>query len=132
MAPFRWDESGPSPEAWAALQSAEDGDFPETYSGIAWRAAYRLLKVAKEDPTRFASWDGWTSDPIAREAVKGLDLTGFMFGWAINALRAMMEMPAVRDGATVIVGGGEDQRGTELVPTGPAKADLRLVLGGKN
>jgi hypothetical protein len=130
MANFKWDEAGPSPQAWEALQTAQDGDFPWTYSGQAWRAAWRLLKVAREDPQRFASWDGWTSDPLAFEATADLDLTGFMFGWAINALRVMMEMPPVSDGATVIIGAGEDQRGTELCPSGPAQADLQIVLGG--
>lgn len=126
---FDWETTGPGPEAWDALQAARDSDFPRTYSGVAWRAAWRLLAVAEEEPERFASWDGWTGDPLAHEAVKGLGLTGFMFGWAINALRYMMEMPPVSDGATVIVGSGDDQHGTELRPTGPAAYDLGRVMG---
>lgn len=125
---FNW-ECGPSPEAWQALQQAKDEDFPTTYGGQAWRAAWRLMKVAKEQPERFASWDGWTRDELASEVVADLDLTGFMFGWAINALRSMIELPPVADGATVTIGGGDDSGNAGVFP-GSAEQSLRRVLGG--
>ena len=124
---FDWDNAGPLPEAWQALQHAKDSDFPETYSGTAWRAAWRLLQVAKEQPERFSAWDGWTSDNLAREATRDLDLTGFMFGWAINALRSMMEMEPVADGARVVLG---ERGGVKLKPTGSANEELQHALGG--
>jgi len=134
--PFDWSTATPGTETWEALQTAQDGDFEthqegteytgEDYSRCALRAAWRLLQVAKADPERFASWDGWTSDELAREATADLGLTGFQFGWAINALRQMMELEPVADGATVILGGADTVR---AMP-GSALQEMHRAIGG--
>ena len=127
---YDWDNAVPSPETWAALQVATDESFPRTYGGSAWHAAFRLMKVAKEQPERFASWDGWTADPLAYEVTHGLDLTGFLFGYALNAVRHMLEMPPVADGATVAVGSVDKNATVRSLPSSP-KGELRKALGGK-
>lgn len=122
--PFDWENSGPTPEARAALEAVSDeAEFPYSYSGQAWRAAYRILRAYKDQPAELLKIGPY--DDIPGVALSDLDLTGFMFGWALNAARQLCALPPGPNGAIVNIG-----EPMPLVPaSGPADADLRRVLG---
>jgi hypothetical protein len=96
---FDWEKSGPSIEALEAFARARDDEFPQSYSGQAWRAAYRLWLAVKDKPLKEVnqiisdpygydkSWN-WSGENGGED----LGLSGFMAGWAMNAVRQMMNL----------------------------------------
>lgn len=123
-----WENASPKDITLNELEGAVESDFPETYSGTAWKAAWIMYTEGyKKDPEEFLKQDGWGHFPYLHK--RNLDLTGFMVGWACNALRFLLQKSPVRDGASVIIGGGENQ--PIGVPMGSAKEALEKVLGGE-
>ena len=107
------------------LKNAKETDFPNTYSGQAWRACWLMYhKGYKVDKEQFLKQDGWGEFPY----LKDLDLTGFMVGWACNALRFMLKQSPVSDGATIIIGGGKNQ--PKGIPEGNAEQSMYKAIGG--
>lgn len=120
-----WDNISPEEVSIEDLAQAKEEDFPSTYSGCAWRACWRMYHEGyKKNAEEFLRQDGWGDFPY----LHGLDLTGFMVGWACNALRFILNKGLVADGATVIIGGGKNQ--PVGVPLGNADKSLRTILGG--
>lgn len=121
-----WDAVAPGPEALERFTVVEDeaSEFPETYSGTGWRAAFRIWKVYRDRPNDLQSIGPY--DEIPDVELDNMDLTGFMVGWALNAVRQMLGLAPGKNGAVVTIGGPQ-----ETVPAlGPAGSDLRKVLGG--
>jgi hypothetical protein len=46
-------------------------------------------------------------EPALREQMSGMGLTGFMYGWAVNAAKYSLGLPPVPNPAIVTVGGGQ-------------------------
>lgn len=72
----------------------------------------KYLMDKKPDGTD--DWDTWRQDKSVRNLTdvmfeypefKALDLTGFMWGWAVNAARRCCELPSVPNPAIVTIGG---------------------------
>lgn len=127
MAKINWDKVGPNDVTLEDLDHAVKKDFPQTYSGQAWCACWLMYhKGYKKDATEFLKQDGWGDFPYLR----GMDLTGFMVGWACNALRFMLNAGPVRDGATVTIGGGDNQ--PKGVAPGPAAQSMARAIGGSD
>jgi hypothetical protein len=102
-----WDSLGPSPEALRALELVkEEAEFPQTYSGQAWCAAYRIWKAVQESPEVLDGVGPY--DDVPNVTLKDLDLTGFMFGWSVNAVRQMLGRPVGGNGAIVTIGKGNE------------------------
>lgn len=102
MSKFDWNSAGPSLEVFAALEVVENElEFPMTYSGQAWAAAWRLWKHFKG---RELPSDPW--DKESHEVLKGMDLTGFMEGWAMNAVRKMRNLSPIGNPAILVIGKG--------------------------
>lgn len=121
-----WNEVNPKDITLADFETTKEEDFPNTYSGTAWRACWRMYHLGyKKDKGDFLKQDGWGNFPY----LHGLDLTGFMVGWACNVLRYLLKQSPVRDGATVVVGGGDNQ--PVGVPLKSAEGALHDVLGGE-
>lgn len=123
---FDWDKLGPSPEALKAFDAIQtELEFPNTYSGQAWRAAYRIWKVTKDNRSLLEPDEPYGT--IKGVELDGLGLSGFMYGWAVNAVRQMFCMPAGGNGAIVTLGVG-----CEPAPVvGPAELEMREAIGGK-
>lgn len=108
-----WETASPSVEALERFAQASDGEFPHSYSGQAWRAAYRLWLAIKDktpeeidkaisDPYGYdKSWN-WNGENGGED----LGLSGFMAGWAMNAVRQMMKLGPIGNGAVVTIGVG--------------------------
>ncbi len=122
---FDWDAAGPSPEALIAFSAVVDEkEFPDTYSGQAWRAAYRIWKVCKATPEKL---NVGPFDPIEGLDISGLGLSGFMYGWAFNAVRQMLGKPAGPNPA-ILTFGVKDQPPYPSI--GPAGKAMRRAMGG--
>lgn len=102
-------------------------DDPNTYGGTATFMANRILtwlmahpEHAQESSELIYDWDGDPdrgSDGLKHEFVRapgwtelmkqdgawpdGVDLTGFMWGWAVNAARRCLELPPVANPAII-------------------------------
>jgi hypothetical protein len=121
---MNWEKTGPSQQALDAFAKITDEEeFPDSYSGQAWRAAYRIWKVYKDKPTELSNCDPY-STPKGVD-LKGLDLTGFMFGWAMNAVRQMLGMKAGPNPAIVTLG----EKQEDYPSVGPAEIALKDALG---
>ena len=98
---------------------------PSDYSGTAEWCAHLILDWLEADPTRaqgptenvYRVEDGKTiyAAPYAEVGwydrmkadgidLASLDLTGFMWGWAVNAARAIVELPPVPNPAIMTIG----------------------------
>lgn len=121
-----WDAMAPGPEALARfpLVKNESREFPDTYSGAAWNAAYRIWKATEEHGPEILDSDVWSD--IKGADCKGLGLSGFQFGWARNAVRQMLGKAPVENPAIVTVGGP-----APVVPaSGSAEDDMKGAIGG--
>jgi len=119
---MNWDETAPGAEALDRFKSIEDegSEFPETYSGSAWRAAYRIWKAVCERGESSLNASNFPE-------VYGLGISGFQFGWAVNAVRQMLGKKPGTNPAIIEIGGPDP-----IVPaTGPAENDMREAIGGK-
>lgn len=110
----------------ASVRSATKADA-RTYDGTARYAARLIVDWLLTDPRRasgptenvYANGDdgrmvwpavvlehGWY-DRMKADGIPldDLDLTGFMWGWAVNAARRCVELPAVPNPAIVTIGG---------------------------
>lgn len=125
MTKFDWDNEGPSPRAIAAFEAVQaEKEFPDTYSGQAWLAAFRIWKAVKDTPDVLNSVGPY--DDVPGVDLHGLGLSGFMYGWAVNAVRQMLGKPAGGNPAILTLG-----KGNEPCPSvGPAEKHLHQVLGG--
>lgn len=124
---INWDNTNPKDITLDDLENAKEADFPNTYGGVAWKACWKMYHEGyKKDKAEFLKQDGWGDFPY----LKGMDLTGFMVGWACNALRYILKEPPVSDGATVVIGARENQ--PKGVPSGNAKESLRKTLRGEH
>lgn len=126
MKKINWKKASPKEVNLEDLDKAKEDDFPKTYSGIAWKACWLMYhKGYKVDKAEFLKQDGWGNFPY----LKGMDLTGFMVGWACNALRFILKQNPVSDGASITIGGGKNQ------PVGihiaNAEESMEKTLGGK-
>ena len=125
MKSIKWDTVKPQDITLDDFEDAKEEDFPNTYSGKSWKACWLMYhKEYKKDKEGFLKKDGWSKF----EYLHTIDLTGFMVGWACNTLRYLVKEKPVSDGATVILGGGDNQ--PVGVPDGNAEASLRSTLGG--
>lgn len=123
MKKINWNTITPEIITLKDLENAKKSDFPNTYTGRAWVACWLMYhKGYKKDKQEFLKLDGWGNFPYLKE----MDLTGFMVGWACNTLRYLLNEKPVRDGATVIVGGGDNQ--PVGVPDGNADESLNKSL----
>ncbi len=134
MAILDWDTARPEPSVLAALEGVTDdsAEFPDTYSGQSWRAVYLLwlaIRYKSADEQREATKDGYCYDPSWRwrgeDGGEDLGLSGFMAGWAINAVRQMLYLSAIPNGALVTIGA----ESPPLPSTKPAEEMLREVIG---
>ena len=126
MKKINWNKISPKEISLSDLENAKSSDFPETYSGIAWKACWLMYhKGYKVDKIEFLKQDGWGDFPY----LKSLDLTGFMVGWACNVLRFILKQTPVSDGASIIIGGGKNP------PIGihidNAEESMKKAMGGK-
>lgn len=124
---FDWEDAIPntrSLEAFALVQSEKE--FPMTYSGQSWRACYRMWKATKHDPKIMEPLGAW--DEVPNCDIKELGLSGFMWGWAKNALKAMYGFDQTANPAVLEIGAGEDQPVTPAV--GTAEQAMRRAIGG--
>ena len=121
-----WEVSGPCPEALHQFALMPDEKvFPNTYSGVAWRAAYRIWKATKDTPNVLDNIGPYENVPGAD--LEDLDLTGFMVGWAVNVVRQMLGKAPGGNGAIVTVGVGNEP----YPSVGPADLAMRRAIGGK-
>lgn len=130
-----WDTTRPTPEIISVFEDVTDDarEFPDTYSGQAWRAAYRLWLAVRYLPAadqRAAMKDGYSYDPSWRwsgeDGCEDLGLSGFMAGWAINAVRQMLYLNAIPNGAVVTIGA----ESPPLPSTAPAGDMMHEIIGG--
>lgn len=122
---FNWDEAGPSKEALEALSKVEDEkEFPQSYSGQAWFAAYRIWKTVKDSPEKLVKATPYSD--IEGVDLKGWDGTGFMYGWALNAVRQMMGYRPGPNGAIVTLGVGEEP---PYPSVGSAEQAMKRAIG---
>lgn len=97
----------------------EDYEFPKTYSGSAWHATYRIWKATRECGEKILDED---DVPEAH----GLGLSGFQFGWAVNAVRQMLGKKPGTNPAILVIGGPQP-----VVPAaGAPEDDMRKAIGG--
>ena len=107
-----------------AIEVMGTTEDPNTYEGTANYCAFLIVSWLKEDPTRAGSptenvyrygpnneWTGEIIDHGWYERMKDdgielgkLDLTGFMWGWAVNAARAILDLPEVPNPAILTIG----------------------------
>jgi hypothetical protein len=126
MSKFDWDAAGPSKEALIALAKVKSGDeFPHTYSGQAWFAAWRIWDATKDHPEKLANASPYGD--MEGLDLKGWDGTGFMYGWALNAVRQMMGMKPGPNGAILTLGEPEQPAYPSI---GPAENAMRKAIGG--
>lgn len=124
---MNWNTEPVGPGALAAFEAvASESEFPHTYSGQSWLAAFRIWKEYRDKPERLDAIGPYDSIPGVK--LDGLGLSGFMVGWAMNAVRQMLHRKPGPNGSVVTVGA----RGAQpAVPAlGPAEDDLKRVLGG--
>jgi len=122
---FDWENAGPSKEALEALAQVQDeSEFPQSYSGQAWFAAYRIWKVCKDNLDKLAKASPYGD--IEGVDLKGWDGTGFMYGWALNAVRQMLGLKPGPNGAVIELGVDEQP---PYPVVGPADKEMRLALG---
>ncbi len=125
MKQINWKKASPKEISLDDLENAKEADFPETYSGIAWKACWLMYhKGYKVDKANFLKQDGWGHFPY----LKGMDLTGFMVGWACNTLRFIIKETPVSDGASLIIGGGKNQPVGVYIAN--AEESMRKAIGG--
>jgi hypothetical protein len=131
---FSWENSGPNKQALAAFAKVTDErrEFPHTYSGQAWRAAYRLWLAIKDKPIdvqKSETADGFAYDPAwnwgGERGGDDLGLSGFMAGWAINAVRQMLDLKAIPNPAVINMDGPQEP----LPDTGPAEGMMKTAIG---
>lgn len=123
---FDWEHEGPSAQALEAFTKVTDEkEFPDSYSGQAWRAAYRLWKWTGGDVNKLpkSEWEynpEWNWDELG--------LSGFMAGWATNAVRQMMHCKPLPNPAILTIGGPQ-----EVYPSvGPAEIAMKDAMGAKD
>lgn len=121
---YDWENAGPSKEALAAFVEVKDEkEFPRSYSGQAWLAAFRIWKAVKDDHSKLNV--GVFAD-IPGCDVSDLGLSGFMWGWALNAVRQMLGHSPGANPAILTLG-----KGHETYPSvGPAEKAMRQAIGG--
>jgi hypothetical protein len=121
-----WEKAGPSAAALEAFASVESEDeFPNTYSGQSWRAAFRIWRAYRDKPEALDSIGPY--DDIPGADLYGMGLSGFMVGWAMNAVRQMLGRQPGANGAVIVLG----EKNQPAVPAmGPAEADLKRAIGG--
>lgn len=123
-----WNTVTPDEVTIEDLKNSVEMDFPQTYSGQAWRGVWKMYHVEYvHNPQAFLKKTGWSHF----DYLYGMGLTGFMVGWALNALRKILGFGPVADGATVVIGGSEAEQPVG-VPQGTAEQSLKKVLGGTN
>jgi hypothetical protein len=89
--------------AW--IESAPDA--PESYDDCARRAAHLILLHWKQYPEHaqadpYALYDHIkASSPDIKQKIKALELTGFQWGYAVNAARRVNELPPQRNPALI-------------------------------
>ena len=106
MKQINWDSVQPKIVTPAILRTADENTFPPTYSGTSWLAAARILKALGDDLEAIRSLDPWNLDKRASRAIRGLNLTGFMAGWACSVLRQMHNASPGKSGAVIEIGKG--------------------------
>lgn len=115
-----WDNLSPQPAVVDRFLEVTDEDsFPETYSGQSWKAAYRIWKMVKDDPSLL------DKDTDYHPILDNLGLSGFMVGWAVNAVRVVLGRPQGPNPAVITLG-VENQPVTPAL--GPAEQDLKRIL----
>lgn len=122
-----WTNAEPKDVTRENLLAAKDEDFPQEYGAAAWQCAARILQVLRDDVEAIRTLDSWSLDARAAEAIHGLDLTGFMVGWACGVLRQMHGATPGKSGAVIEIGTGVVDQPTLA---GNAEAELRVALGG--
>lgn len=123
-----WDNMAPGQEALTALQAVESEDeLPHTYSGAAWRAAYRMWLAVKDDPAILDTLGPF--DDVPGCDLKGLGLTGFMFGWAKNAVRHMLGRKPGANPAILTIDENGGRHETEPI-VGTAEDAMIKAIGG--
>lgn len=123
---YDWEKAGPSQRSLEALLEVKsEAEFPDTYSGQAWLAAYRIWKACKDHPEKLLTASPYGD--IDGVDLKGWDGTGFMYGWALNAVRQMLGMKPGPNGAIVTLGGPQE----DYPASCSANADLHRALGSK-
>lgn len=126
MSTFDWEKNGPSPKALEAFSLVkEETEFPHTYSGQSWLAAYRIWKAVKDDPAKLM--DVGPYDDIPGVELDDLGLSGFMYGWAVNAVRQMCGLRPGGNPAIVTLGEGN----RDYPSVGPAEQAMNRAIGGK-
>jgi len=92
----------PPKEMRAYIMNAPD-EMNVSYSDEARRFAKALLKIADADSTAFLKLSRQGHDFYPD--VKGkYDLTGFMYGWAVNAVRYILSAKPVANPAIITLG----------------------------
>lgn len=125
---INWDIANPEEVKIEDLGMAQEKDFPDTYCGRAWKAAWKMYHEGyKKDPKNFLKQDGWGEFPYLMNC--GMDLTGFMVGWACNTLRFILGESPVADGATVIFGESKENQPIGVPPGNPAES-VEKAIGG--
>ena len=104
-----WENVEPTKITGEILLSASEENFPETYSGISWLAARRILLVLCSYVEAIRKLDPWAPDPRVMGAIEDLDMTGVLVGWVMSVLREMYGFTPGKSGAVIeIVKGNED------------------------
>lgn len=125
---FDWDREGPSEQAATALSRVRDeSEFPVTYSGQAWRRAFRLWRLTETDPEALDGVGPYDRIPGDEGDGYDLELSGFMEGWARNCVRQMRGKRPRPNGALVAIGEPFEQ--DALPSRRSAAADLKEILG---
>lgn len=120
-----WDDVSPSPEALSLLEKVRgDSDFPQSYSGSAWCAAWHIWKVVKDNPDLLDGNDGFKDIPGVD--LPDLGLSGFQYGWALNAVRQMLGKKPGPNPAIVTIGAREE---LPYPSTGPAESAMKRAMG---
>jgi hypothetical protein len=125
MPSFDWENAGPSPEALAAFADVKDErEFPHSYSGQSWLAAYRMWKVVKDAPEKL---NVGPYENVPGVELDDLGLSGFMYGSAVNAVRQMLGKAPGRNPAILTLGEKEEP---PYPSVGPAEKAMRSAIGG--
>ena len=77
-----------------------------SYSDEARRFAKEVLLEADKDKEDFLDNSAEFANKVLRKSKENYDLTGFMFGWAFNAVRYILGSPPDRNPAIMTIGGG--------------------------
>lgn len=122
-----WNEMAPGPEALAAFATAKEYDFPDTYSGAGWKAAFRIWGAVKDSPDVLVGHDGFHDLPGVK--IDDLGLSGFQFGWALNAVRQMLGQRPGPNPAIVTIGAGDNEPAYPSM--GSPESAMRRAIGGE-